>query len=226
MLKILRKIPFLSQLKDKDLREVYKISRIREYGPGELVFSKAESANQMFVVLSGRIKIFSHSGAKKRKTFAYLEAGDFFGEMALLEGEPRSASAEAVSYTKLMVITKADFRRLLAKDQNLTYYLLCTVSTRLRKANEAIEDLLFKNILGRVAKTLWQLGRRGERTRGGILLGENYTQQELADIVGTTREPLTRALSSLKRAQLVETRAGRYFIKDPAKIEAICLTAS
>lgn len=226
MLKILRKIPFLRQFKDKDLREIYKISRVREYGPGELIFAKADAANQMFVVLSGRVKIFSHSGAKKRKTFAYLDAGDFFGEMALLEGDSRSASAEAVSYARLLVITKADFRRLLAADPNLTYYLLCTVSKRLRQANEAMEDLLFKNILGRVAKTLWQLGRRGERRGGGILLGEAYTQQELADLVGTTREPLTRALSSLKRAQLVEMREGRYFIKDPAKIEAICLTAS
>src|SRR6266550_5888709 len=105
MLKMLRKIPFLSQLAVKDLKEIYKISRIREYGPGEPIFSKAQAANQMFIVLSGRVKIFTRSRGKKRKTFAYLQPGDFFGEMALLEGKPRSASAEAVNYSRLLMIT-------------------------------------------------------------------------------------------------------------------------
>ncbi|MBI3552992.1 MAG: Crp/Fnr family transcriptional regulator [Elusimicrobia bacterium] len=223
MLKMLRKIPFLGQLTPRDLREVHKISRIREYGPGENVFTKAQSANQMFVVLSGRIKIFTHSGGKKRKTFAYLDPGDFFGEMALLEGKPRSASAEAVSYTRLLVITYTEFRKLLLSDPMLTLYLLRTVCQRLRKANEAIEGMMFRNILGRVAQALCDLGRRGRKVHGGIELGEHYTQQELADLVGTTREPLTRALSTLRRVQLIETTDGRYFIKDPVKLAALGL---
>ena len=223
MLKFLKKIPFLGQLQNKDLREVYKISRIKEYGPGESSFTKAQSANQMFVVLSGRVKIFTHSGGKKRKTFAYLDAGDFFGEMALLEGKPRSASAEAVSYARLLIITNTEFRKLLLADPELNLYLLRTVSARLRKANEAIEGMLFRNILGRVAQALSDLGRRGRKVRGGIELAEHYTQQELADLVGTTREPLTRALSTLRRVQLLETNDGKYFIKDPLKLSALGL---
>jgi CRP-like cAMP-binding protein len=223
MLSMLRKIPFLGQLKPKDLREVHKISKIREYGPGEIIFTKAQSANQMFVVLSGRIKIFTHSGGKKRKTFAYLEPGDFFGEMALLEGKSRSASAEAVSYSRLLVITNTEFRKLLMNDPELTMYLMKTVCARLRKANEAIEGMMFRNILGRVAQALTELGRRGRKIRGGIELNEHYTQQELADLVGTTREPLTRALSTLRRVQLIESSDGRYFIKDPVKLGAIGL---
>jgi len=223
MLNQLRKIPFLGQLKPKDLREVHKISRIREYGPGENLFTKAQSANQMFVVLSGRIKIFTHSGGKKRKTFAYLEPCDFFGEMGMLEGKPRSASAEAVSYTRVLIITYVEFRKLLMGDPQLTLYLLKTVSQRLRKANETIEGMMFRNILGRVAQALTDLGRRGRKTRGGIELSEHYTQQELADLVGTTREPLTRALSTLRRVQLIEMSDGRYFIKDPIKLSALGL---
>jgi CRP/FNR family transcriptional regulator, cyclic AMP receptor protein len=221
---LLRKIPFFSKLGPAELREVYKISRIREYGPGESIFTKSQAADQMFIVLNGRVKIFSPSSSKKRKTFAYLQPGDFFGEMALLEGKPRSASAEASEFTKLLIITKRDFERLLVHDHpQLSIYLLRTFSARLRRANEEIEGLLFRNILGRVAKTLNDLGKRGEKRRGGIQLVDHYTQQELADLVGTTREPLTRALSALRRAQLVENLDGRYFIKDPAKLEAICL---
>ncbi len=223
MLKFLRKVPLLKQLDDKNLREVYKISRVREFGPGETIFQKASQASAMFVVLEGRVKIFTRSRGKKRKTFAYLQPGDFFGEMALIEGKPRSAGAEAAAYSKLLVIENRDFQRLLKEDKNLAIFLLQTVSARLRKANEEIEALLFRNILGRVAKTLHELSRRGESIDGGILLGERYTQQELADLVGTTREPLTRAVSALRRAQMIELRGERYFIKEPGKIEALCI---
>lgn len=223
MLSALRSIPFLRQLAPKDLKEVYKISRTREYGPGEAIFSKSSPADRMFIVLSGRVKIFAPSLSKKRKTFAYLQPGDFFGEMALLEGKPRSASAEAVEFSKLLVITAADFKRLLLRDPQLALYLLRTVSQRLRKANEEIEGLLFRNILGRVAKTLLDLSRRGKPHGGAILLDEHYTQQELADIVGTTREPLTRAISALRRAQLLAVKEDRYLITDPGKLSALCL---
>lgn len=225
MLKMLRRVPFFRPLADKDIKEIYKISRIKEYGPGEPIFAKSESAYHIFVVLSGRVKIFARSRGKKRKTFAYLGPGDFFGEMALLEAKTRSASAEAVDYSKLLVITNADFRRLLLSDPELTLFLLRTVSQRLRAANEEIEGLLFQNILGRVSKTLSTLAKRGEKVRDGVLLSEHYTQQELADLVGTTREPLTRALSALRRAQLIDARENRYLILEPAKLAALCLSA-
>lgn len=224
MINALRKIPFLRQLAAKDLKEIYKISRTREYGPGEAIFSKSSPADRMFIVLTGRVKIFAPSLSKKRKTFAYLQPGDFFGEMALLEGKPRSASAEAVEFSKLLVITAQDFKRLLLRDPQLALYLLRTVSQRLRKANEEIEGLLFRNILGRVAKTLLDLSRRGTQQRDGqVLLDEHYTQQELADIVGTTREPLTRAISALRRAQLLAVKEDRYLITNPDKLSALCL---
>ncbi len=223
MLQHLRKVPFFKPLTLKDLRQVYKISRVREYGPGETVFSKSSAADRMFIVLEGRIKIYTRSGGKKRKTFAYLQPGDFFGEMALLASKTRSAAAQAVNFSKLLVIENRDFQRLLVNDPALTLYLLRAVSERLRKANEEIEALLFRNVLGRVAKTLHELAKRGERQKDGILLGERYTQQELADLVGTTREPLTRAISALRRAQLLELEGERYLIKDPQKLEALCL---
>jgi len=224
MLKILRKVPFLRRLGTKELREIYKISHIKEYGPGEVIFKKAAEADRLFVVLAGRVKIFANSGGKKRKTFAYLHEGDVFGEMALLEGKTRSAAAEAVSYSRLLTISGSDFNRLLKARPDMTMYLLRTVSQRLRLANEQIESLLFQNILGRVAKTLVDLARKAEPVgERSVLLSENYTQQELADLVGTTREPLTRAIGALRRASLVDLRENRYLIPDLEKLRALCL---
>lgn len=221
--KVLKKIPFLSALTAKDLRRVYHIAKVKDFKTGEPIFTKTESARHMFVVLTGRVKIFSKSGGKKRKTFAYLLPGDFFGEMALLEGTSRSASAQAVLPSRILVLAKTEFKRLLIADPLLTFYLLCTVSDRLRRANEEIESLLFRNILGRVSKALFDLSRdSGKNFRGGRILSDHYTHRELADLVGTTREPLTRALSTLRRADLIDVRHGRYIIKDPDKLGALC----
>jgi CRP/FNR family cyclic AMP-dependent transcriptional regulator len=223
--KLLKKIPFLSALTPAHLREVYRLAREMDVPAGEPVFAKRQDADAMFVVLSGRVKIFADSSSKKRKTFAYLTDGEFFGEMALLEDRPRTASASAVENSRLMLIYKKDFQRLLARDSKLALYLLKTVCARLRHANEELEGMLFRNILGRVAKVMLEQAKRGgvPWNGGGLALKQRYTQQELADLVGTTREPFTRALSSLRRAGLVtQTDDGRYAVPEPAKLAGLC----
>lgn len=225
-LKLLKKIPFLSALSAKHLNEVYRLAEELNLNARQSVFAKRQDSDAMYIVLSGRIKIFTNSASKKRKTFAYLKEGEFFGEMSLVEGTTRTAAAQTVEPSRLLMIRKKDFQRLLAKDPKLALYLLQTVCERLRRANEEIEGLLFRNILGRVAKAMLDLGRRsGKLQAEGLVLDERFTQQELADFVGTTREPLTRALSSLRRAGLVEQHDGRYTIPSPDKLAGLCIEA-
>ncbi len=221
--KALKKIGLLSSLSGPQLRDVSRLAREMDVPARQALFGKREYADAMFVVLSGRVKIYSDSAGRKKKTFAYLTAGDFFGEMSLIDDSPRSASAQAVEDSRLLVIRKKDFRRLLARDAGLTFYLLQAVCARLRRANEEIEGLLFYNVLGRVAKAMMALARRGgEPWKGGIALTQRYTQQELAEYVGTTREPLARALSSLRRAGLIAVTAdGRYAVPDAVKLAAL-----
>lgn len=223
-LKLLKKIPFLSALSPAHLREIFRLAREVEIPAGHELFAKRQDADAMFIMLSGRVKIYSGSSGRKRKTFAYLTAGDFFGEMALVEGATRTAAASAVEKSRLFMIRKKDFSRALHKNPKLALYLLKTVCTRLRLANEEIESLLFRNVLGRVAKVMLDLSRRsGEPLHGGgLVLRQRYTQQELAEVVGTTREPLTRALSALRRAGLVSsTEDGRYAVPNPSKLAAL-----
>jgi len=220
--KLLRRIHFVSALPPAELRRITRIATKQDFRAGEIIFSKAASGNRMFVVISGRVRIFTSSEAKKRKTFAYLSPGDFFGEMALVDGHTRSASAQAVEDSRLAVIGKSDFKGLLLSEPKLCFFLLRTVSERLRQANEEIENLLFRNMLGRVSGTFHALLRRGRKFRGGVLLKNQYSQQELADMVGTTREPLSRALSTLRRAQILDMHHGLYFIRDPQRLAELC----
>ena len=221
-LKLLRRIPFLNALPPAELRRIALIATEQDFPAGETIFSKTDSGSRMFVVSSGRVRIFTCSNAKKRKTFAYLAAGDLFGEMALVDGHTRSASAQAVEDSRLVVIRKSDFKGLLMSDPKLCFFLLRTVSERLRQANEEIENLLFRNMLGRVSGALNALVQRGRKFRGGVLLNDHFTQQELADMVGTTREPLSRAISTLRRAQILELHNGRYFIRNPRRLAELC----
>ncbi|MBI5239311.1 MAG: Crp/Fnr family transcriptional regulator [Elusimicrobia bacterium] len=221
-LKLLRRIHFLNALPPAELRRIARLAREEDFRAGETIFVKSESGGRMFIVSSGRVRIFTSSSAKKRKTFAYLSPGDFFGEMALVDGHTRSASAQAVADSRLVVIRKSDFKDLLLSDPKLTFFLLRTVSERLRQANEEIENLLFRNMLGRVSGTLNALVRRGRKFRGGVLLKDHFTQQELADMVGTTREPLSRAISTLRRAQILDMHRGHYFIRNPRRLSDLC----
>jgi CRP/FNR family transcriptional regulator, cyclic AMP receptor protein len=221
-LKLLKNVPFLSKIKPAQLKEIADISKIHVFKKKTLVFSKSEAADHMFIVVSGRIKIFTFSESRLRKTFAYLTAGQFFGEMALLGTQPRSASAEAIEESRLLVISRRDFNKLLLHNPDLTYYLLHAVADRLRRSNQEVENLLFKNVLGRVSRVLCDLAKGSATPAGhGLLLKEAFTHQELADLVGTAREPLTRGLAKLRRLDLVDVREGRFFIKDPKKLAAL-----
>ena len=220
--KVLRRIPLLHALPLKALRQVARICKTWDFPAGADIFVKADAANHLFIVLEGKIKVFTSSPSDKRKTFAYFGPGGFFGEMALLDGQERSASAKAAEPSRLVLIPGRDFRRLLLADAGLACFLLRVLSARLRKANEDIESLMFRNLLGRVSKTLMNLANAGgKRVGDGLLIKDRFTHQELADLVGTAREPLSRALSSLKRAELVSVREGRFFLHDTKRMRLL-----
>ncbi|MCX5790404.1 MAG: Crp/Fnr family transcriptional regulator [Elusimicrobia bacterium] len=220
-LSLLRRSPLLRMLPAPALAHVNRIAKWCEYPSGAQIFDRKDPPSHMYIVSEGRVKIYSASGGKKRKTFAYLGPGAFFGEMALLDGLERSACAQAVERTRLLLIHKRDFLYMLLTEPKLGLFLLREMSRRLRRADQEIEGLMFRNVLGRVSKTLVNLAGRGRLANGGTPLRARYTHQELADLVGTTREPLSRALAALKRAELVDVRQGQLYVRDLGKLRAL-----
>ncbi|MBI5243841.1 MAG: Crp/Fnr family transcriptional regulator [Elusimicrobia bacterium] len=217
----------LSTLPRKHLQRIRALAVTRDFEAGQQIFSKADTAHHIFFVVSGQVKIFCQSASRKRKTFAYFGPGDIFGEMGVLLDTSRSASAVSVAKSRLLILSTKDFRRFLLSDPGVTLKLLKTVAERLRFADEEIESLLFRNILGRVSKAVHDLGcHHGVWRRRGLVLRQRYTHQELADLVGTTREPLSRALASLRRAGLLEMQEGRIRIPNPKKLESLIRTSA
>ncbi len=174
------------------------------------------------MLVSGRVKIYTSAGAKS-KTFALLDPGDFFGEMALL-GEPtRSASARAILDTELLVLQRKDFFRFLKDDATLTLTVLQTLCSRLRRADKEIEMLTFQNVIGRTALTLTELETKYGKPHagGGVLIDADITQQELADLIGTAREMVTRVLTKFRKISAIafDKSSGKIVVVNREKLK-------
>ena len=218
----LRKVSFLSELSQKNLTLLSRIARKCAFKKGEQIFSVSTSGNKLYIVTSGRVKIFAASPSGKLKVLDYLEKGDFFGEMSLLDQETRSASACAVDDSNLIIIHKKDFQKLLKNQPELSLSFLKVICNRLRRADKEIEALSFQNVLGRLAIILLDFADRyGAETPEGIRLDIDITHQDLAHLAGTAREMVTRIITRFKKTQCISfnEKLRRITITDKEKLK-------
>jgi len=220
--RILGKVSFFKGLGRKEIERVLSIAGEKHYRAGEMVFFKRDIGLNFFIVRSGRIKIFSAIGPDKRKTFAYLKKGDFFGEMSLLGGKIRSASAQAVEDSELLVIPRRNFKDLILRNPDFTLRLLHTLADRLNKCDKEIESMLYHNILGRLADAVIDLCGKSHARPVRI----SIDQTELAEYIGTTRVPVCRAVNTLKRNGVITYKRGELTVVDLGKLRSIAGNAS
>ena len=214
---LLKQVSFFSGLSNTELNKVLAIAGVKKYAAGQMVFAKSDLGNQFFVVKSGRIKIFTSVGPEKKKTFAFLKKGDFFGEMSLLGGKTRSASAQAAKDCELFVIPKKNFKKLILENPDFTLKLLHTLVERLNKCNKDVESMLFHNILGRLADAILELSKDKHSKPVRMAINQN----ELAQYLGTTRVPVCRAISTLKRSGVIDYRRGELVILNSERLHSI-----
>lgn len=214
---VLKQISFFKDLSNSDLKKLFSIAGLKKYAAGQMVFAKADLGNNFFIVKTGRIKIFTTVGGGKKKTFAYLKKGDFFGEMSLLGGRTRSASAQAMEDSEVLVISKKNFKRLIIENPDFSLNLLQTLVERLHKANKDMESMLFHNILGRLAEAILELSKDKHTKPVKMAIDQN----ELAQYLGTTRVPVCRAINTLKRAGIIDYRRGELVILNQARLQSM-----
>ncbi|MEI7481043.1 MAG: Crp/Fnr family transcriptional regulator [Elusimicrobiota bacterium] len=215
--KMLRKVCFFKALTPREINQILSIAKLKRYKSGDLVFMKEDIGNTFFIVKSGRIKIYTSIGSEKKKTFAFLKKGDFFGEMSLLGGKVRSASARAVEESELIVISKKNFKELIRQSPDFTLKLLYTLANRLNKSDKEIESMLFHNILGRLAEAIIDLTKDNHAK----IIKMAIDQNELAEYMGTTRVPVCRAINTLKRSGVIEYRRGELTVLSMNKLRSI-----
>lgn len=204
---LLKGVELFSELTDEQLKLLADLVVVQNFNRDETVVLEGDDSVQaLYLIASGSVQVYM-TGADGRETIlSFLERGDFFGEMSLIDGEPRSASVRTVTDAQMLIVHRESFLLLIRQYPEIAMGLLSEMSKRLRKANKQIGSLSTMSVSGRVAGTLLNLmEERGVRihTENGkmvTVIHNRPTQQQLADMSGTTRETVSRVTSILVRA--------------------------
>ncbi|MDQ4085907.1 MAG: Crp/Fnr family transcriptional regulator [Actinomycetota bacterium] len=193
---VLRQAPLFSALDDEAasaLRSSMTETKIRR---GEVLFREGDSGDRLFVVSDGKVKLGRTSSDGRENLLAILGPGQMFGELSLFDPGPRSATVTAVTDVSLLVLSHDEMVRWLSGRPEVARGLLSQLAGRLRKANDVVADLVFSDVPGRVAKALLDLSARFGRTADdGVHVHHDLTQEELAQLVGASRETVNKALA-------------------------------
>lgn len=198
-IKLLAQAPLFAELSRSELGEISEISFVKEVQANEIIFFENDSGEAIYLISTGMVKISKISDEGREKTLTILESGDFFGEMALLDGGVRSATAQALRDTRLLLIYREDFLELLHNYPEIGSKIIAVLSQRLRETNRQLENAHFKTVTERVKNFLMKLAReKGKSVKEGTLIEQKLTHQELGNLVGTSRESVTRTLNKLQ----------------------------
>ena len=180
---------------------------------GEALFRKGSEGNALYIIKEGSIKIVLPGKEGDEVILAIFSDGDFLGEMALLDGMPRSADAVALQASEVYVLSRGDFLAFLKENENAVQSILCSLSMRLRRTDDLLEDTCFLNISDRFAKKLVELAEKfGCRKKNTIFIDLSLTQTDLASMVGATRESINKELRILREKGLVRSEGNRILI--------------
>jgi CRP-like cAMP-binding protein len=212
-------VALFASLPAETLAELGTHLRRHAYKKGTIVFHKDQAGDALYILESGRIRVFLPSESGNEFTVDTLEPGDVLGEMALLDGGPRSASAVTLEDTVTYTLSREDFQTVLAQSPAMASALLALIMARLRNVMHYTETLAFLDVPGRVARVLLDLAHRyGVKDETGTLINLDLTQSELAARVGATRERVNRAIVSFRRQGLIETRGRKFVIRDARRL--------
>jgi CRP-like cAMP-binding protein len=218
-LEVLKRVSIFSHLDEATLLDLARRMSVKRWHGGSIVMGQSEPGDALYVQVSGRSKVVLFGENGREMTLSVLGPGDFFGEMSLFDGKPRSANVVAVEDSTLLVLEREAFLAHLQAAPKTALLLLREMADRLRRANEIINNLALHDVASRLTRTLVTIAAESGETRDdGILIRQRPTQQDLANMVGTCRETVSRALSSMARRGLVVAR-GRSLLLSRALID-------
>jgi CRP-like cAMP-binding protein len=216
---VLARVGLFADLSPTELAGLAALMRPRSYARDEVIYLRGDPGTAFYVIASGRVKIALTSPDGKELILRRLSAGEFHGELALLDDEPRSADAIATEASVLLVLQRDQFRQFLAEHPAVATKLLATVSSYLRRNAELIQDATFLDVPARLARILLELaGGDGadELPPPGAVIPDRMKQAELASLVGATRESINKWLGSFERQGLISSDRGRITLLRPA----------
>ncbi len=214
-IEVLRRAPLFATLDDEAFRLLTDELAEVDLSRGASVFREGDQGDQLYFIVSGKVKLGRTSSDGRESLVAILGPGELFGEMALFDPAPRSTTATAVSETRLAGLKNESLKALLRNRPEVSMQLLQALARRLRRTNDNLSDLVFSDVPGRVAKAILDLADRfGRPATDGILVAHELTQEELAQLVGASRETVNKALAEFVQRGWLRLEARAVVILD------------
>ncbi len=220
--RIFERHSLFGKLSGGEIDTLLAYSRVERYPAGREIFAKGSAGQSMMAVLRGTVKMSSVSPEGKEIVFNIMHPGDCFGEIALLDGEERSADAIAMTNCELLVLNRRDFMPILETRADICLILLRILCQRVRQTSEQVEDVLFRHLESRIAKALLHLAESADlHGVRGLSIDLHLSQRELGNIAGGSRESVNKHLQSWHKAGLIELGKGSIMIRDVSAIERL-----
>jgi len=212
-----RKFVLFAELDDRELASIAAVAKTRRYARDDVIFHADESGDVFFLIREGQVKVTMISPEGKEIILSMLGPGDFFGEMALLDDEPRSATIIATEPLDVVTIFRNDFLAILNENFSITRKVLAELSRRLRSASNRIESLATMDVYGRLASFFLDLAReQGKKLDNGYVAVTRPTHQSIANMIGTSRETVSRLIHDLMKQNLLLPEGKTIYLRDTA----------
>ncbi|MEA2571682.1 MAG: family transcriptional regulator, cyclic receptor protein [Acidobacteriota bacterium] len=212
-----RKFTLFAELDDRELASIAAVAKSRRYSKDDVVFHADESGDIFCLIKEGQVKVTMISPEGKEIILSMLGPGDFFGEMSLLDNEQRSATVIATEPLELVTIWRSDFLQILQENFSITKKVLAELSRRLRRASNRIESLATMDVYGRLARFFLELAReQGKSLDNGYIAVTRPTHQSIANMIGTSRETVSRLIHDLMKQNLLLSEGKTVYLRESA----------
>jgi len=202
-LDLIRRVPLFSLLTNDQAQGIADAVVKRRYRRSEIVVEFGKKSNALFILLTGRARVLTADSRGREVILAVLQPGDYVGEMSLIDNEPHSATVRAEVQTDMLILGRAEFARCLPENSSLSYAIMRGLVHRLRSADRQIESLALLDVYGRVARTLLDMA---EEINGTHIIRNKVSRQDMAKVVGASREMVSRVMKDLEQRGVIETQ--------------------
>jgi CRP/FNR family cyclic AMP-dependent transcriptional regulator len=208
---LLRNVPLFAHLDEAQLSVLVPMIVRTGFGRNETVIGAGDPTGSLYIVIAGRLKVLMQDEQGREVILAILRPGEFFGEMGLLDDNPRSASVLTLEQCELLSIPKTEFKRCLAENSDLSLMVMRGLVKRLREADQKIGSLALMDVYGRVARLLLELA---EEVEGEKVVVKKLSKQDIAKMIGASREMVSRVMKDLELGGYIETRGRSIVLRD------------
>src|SRR3989475_8316911 len=214
-----KQVPLFASLTDEGIRELMALAKRRIFRSGEVIFHREDFGQVLYVIKEGKVKISLISPEGQEISLVVFGKGECFGEFAILDGLPRSADAIALERVECYTLQRSDFHKTIMKNPKIAIQVMEVLSRRLRTTDQMVENLIFLDVYGRVAKKLLELAdSHGSKVDDGVRIEVRLTQQDLASMVGASRESVNKVMGYFADKNYISTDKHRITLHRTAEL--------